>query len=486
MRISLSRLKPRLRRRAKVSLAVAIPSMAAAKKGFSGDSDSRKNFLQFLSFFSFLLLQSNSIDAAATPSLAAATTRRTILRFLPSSRSSSCGPPRSIPLTLLVPSLTAAATVGRLTEKKGTEKVRPARLRQVPAVPVEEFSRQLPENVDGVISCLDSVVIKLKKCCESLRNTKRRVEGFERNIEDLKKELAKRKSPVEIAAKNIPSEKGKVEAQALIVLEAQAEVRKNQRDLEVREEKLKTKIIEFQVRDFRNMWKPRRRALVKMLRMSKKLAMGKEVKGTSQTVDRFEGAHLQLLKVMNGQELQIFLNEGYSFVKGDVATFLTLATDPAKLVLDAIQGFYPPHLAKQGVTFEVRKSCIFLLEQLAYLAPVISPSAKKEAHELSAKWMNKVRGNELDEVLGVQLLGSLLLITAYGLRSDYGDKLLAVMLRRASWVASHSQATMLLKHLGLAQRMAIDIKELDEQSLYDEAERLKARFGTDIDMEDEE
>ena len=53
---------------------------------------------------------------------------------------------------------------------------------------------------------------------------------------------------------------------------------------------------------------------------------------------------------MGGKSLQIFLNERWKerdLMRDEVAAALRLSSDPAKLVLDAMEGFYPPHLNKK-------------------------------------------------------------------------------------------------------------------------------------------
>ena len=60
---------------------------------------------------------------------------------------------------------------------------------------------------------------------------------------------------------------------------------------------------------------------------------------------------------MGGKSLQIFLNERWKehdLMRDEVAAALRLSSDPAKLVLDAMEGFYPPHLKKGDTEFDER------------------------------------------------------------------------------------------------------------------------------------
>ncbi|KAK8627937.1 hypothetical protein V6N13_063653 [Hibiscus sabdariffa] len=118
----------------------------------------------------------------------------------------------------------------------------------------------------------------------------------------------------------------------------------------------------------------------------------------------------------------MFLNERWKehgSIGTEVAMDLQLAADPAKLVLDALEGFYPPHLCKGDREFEgniARRSCILLLEQLMKLPPEVKPHVREEALKLAFDWMTKMRvesGHEL-EVLGfLWLLASFQLAGAF-------------------------------------------------------------------------
>ncbi|GMP40577.1 hypothetical protein CsSME_00010963 [Camellia sinensis var. sinensis] len=156
---------------------------------------------------------------------------------------------------------------------------------------------------------------------------------------------------------------------------------------------------------------------------------------------------------MDGRNLQMFLNErskDHESMVFEVCRALQLSLDPAKLVLDAMEGFYPPHLKKGDVEFEegvVRRSCILLLEQLMKISPQIQPHVKEEALKLAREWKVKmiaVPSNSL-EVLGfLHLLASYKL--AFGFDTDELLKLFEV-------VAEHKQAPELCWVLGLADKV---------------------------------
>ncbi|KAK9293133.1 hypothetical protein L1049_021119 [Liquidambar formosana] len=134
---------------------------------------------------------------------------------------------------------------------------------------------------------------------------------------------------------------------------------------------------------------------------------------------------------------------------GDVLTVLRLSSNPAKLVLDAMQGFYPMHLEIGNMDDEVsvtRRSCILLLERLMKVSPEIKPHVKGGAMKLSFDWMTKMRPTAENYL---EVLGFLLLVASYGLASAFDED----ELRNLLWiVAQHRQAPELCRVLGFEIR----------------------------------
>ncbi|CAI0432275.1 unnamed protein product [Linum tenue] len=172
------------------------------------------------------------------------------------------------------------------------------------------------------------------------------------------------------------------------------------------------------------------------------------------TMDHSSEANISFCVVMNGRDLQIFLNErckDHDSMKDEVQTALRLSSDPAKLVLDAMQGFYPPHLKKGGAEFDeavVKSSCILLLEQLTKMSPEIKPTTRNEAMKLAFDWMTRLK---CDAEHALDIMAFLQLLAAYGLASAFDDDELAIQL---GVVANFSQAHTLLQDLGLAGKIS--------------------------------
>nr|POE61226.1 frigida-like protein 1 [Quercus suber] len=138
---------------------------------------------------------------------------------------------------------------------------------------------------------------------------------------------------------------------------------------------------------------------------------------------------------MDGKSLQLFLNERWKehdSMRLEVGTALRLSSDPAKLVLDAMEGFYPPRLKKGDVEFDesiVQGSCVLLLEQLLKLSPSIKPDVKQEAMRLAIEWRVKLR---VDTEHSLEVLGFLQLLASYGLASAFDDDELIMYLEKVS------------------------------------------------------
>ncbi|KAK8712937.1 hypothetical protein V6N13_148165 [Hibiscus sabdariffa] len=194
------------------------------------------------------------------------------------------------------------------------------------------------------------------------------------------------------------------------------------------------------------------------------------------SIDHSSPAHLRFCVYMDGKDLQMFLNERWKehgSIGTEVAMVLPLAADPAKLVLDAMEGFYPPHLSKGDREFDVnvaRSSCIILLEQLMKLSPEVKPHVKKEAMKLSFSWMTKMRAESGHEL---EVLGFLLLLASFQLAGAFDTDELVNFLE---FVAQHIQTPELFKVLGLGDKITGFIRKLIEKKQHLEAIRYIYAF----------
>lgn len=129
-----------------------------------------------------------------------------------------------------------------------------------------------------------------------------------------------------------------------------------------------------------------------------------------------------LCRGVDGKALQMFLNDRIdeqTFMVEEVQSALKLSSDPAKLVLDAMEGFFHPHLKKDNMKCEgivVRSSCVLLLEQLMELKPEITKAVREEAKALAGIWREKMRAESGNYMV---VLGFLLLVAVYLLWWDF-------------------------------------------------------------------
>ncbi|XP_050383977.1 uncharacterized protein LOC126800631 [Argentina anserina] len=160
-------------------------------------------------------------------------------------------------------------------------------------------------------------------------------------------------------------------------------------------------------------------------------------------------------QIMDGRSLQLFMNEQVAKIDlagGLVLSVLQASPDPARLVLDAMRGFYPSNPIAQDKEFEsqlrvVRKSCILLLQELRNMSPLIIPQVREEAGKLAADWEQKMVVDDSWEALVF-----LRLITTYELTSLYDLRELRSLL---AMVSQPEQAAELSRELGITDETPV-------------------------------
>ncbi|CAL9003488.1 unnamed protein product [Prunus brigantina] len=163
----------------------------------------------------------------------------------------------------------------------------------------------------------------------------------------------------------------------------------------------------------------------------------------------------------NGRDLQLFLNEHlkiHDLLGTEIAAILQASSDPAKLVLDAMQGFYPSNSVVENweCDFDLsvtRRSCILLLQELKRVSPQINPQVRGEAKKLAGDWKDKMIAVVEN---WLEVLGFLLLLTTYDLTSTYDENELQSLL---VVVSQHSLATELSQALGISDEANVKIGE---------------------------
>ncbi|XP_021752286.1 FRIGIDA-like protein 5 [Chenopodium quinoa] len=168
-----------------------------------------------------------------------------------------------------------------------------------------------------------------------------------------------------------------------------------------------------------------------------------------------EDASIKLFVTMDGKTLQLFLNDRvdeHEFMGEEVKSAIKLSSDPAKLVLDAMKGFFPPHLKKGKVEYDgivVRSSCVLLLEQLMELKPEIKKAVREEARALARVWRKKMRAESGSYKV---FLGFLLLVDVYWLWWDFDKDDLGSL---CEVVRQHRVVDELDSRLGILQKFHV-------------------------------
>ncbi|PQM43225.1 FRIGIDA-like protein 5 [Prunus yedoensis var. nudiflora] len=152
----------------------------------------------------------------------------------------------------------------------------------------------------------------------------------------------------------------------------------------------------------------------------------------------------------DGRGLQLLVNEQLkriALVGSEISAVLEASLDQAKLVLDAMQGFYPSNSTLDNRECDldlgvIRRSCILLLEALKKVSPQINPHVREEAIKLADDWKAKMTVTTDNRL---EILGFLRLVTTYDITSSYDEK---ELLSFIAIVAEYEQATELSQALG--------------------------------------
>ncbi|XP_020411772.1 FRIGIDA-like protein 5 [Prunus persica] len=136
-----------------------------------------------------------------------------------------------------------------------------------------------------------------------------------------------------------------------------------------------------------------------------------------------------------------------ALVGSEISAVLEASLDQAKLVLDAMQGFYPSNstLGNRECDLDlgvIRRSCILLLEALKKVSPQINPHVREEAIKLADVWKAKMT---MATENWLEILGFLRLVTTYEITSSYDENELQSLI---AIVVENEQATELPQALG--------------------------------------
>lgn len=156
---------------------------------------------------------------------------------------------------------------------------------------------------------------------------------------------------------------------------------------------------------------------------------------------------------MDGKGLLVFINENRRDllnIRKELNRAIRAASDPAKLVLDAMEGFYPtkPVGPTEGELHAHRRTCILLLERLHVISPEIKPAIRERTKKMATVWKGKI--SQDDGQKNVEILAFMQLLLSYGVMSEFeADDLLDLLVP----IAKRKQVVDLCRDFGLAEKM---------------------------------
>ncbi|KAG1366961.1 FRIGIDA-like protein 1 [Cocos nucifera] len=115
---------------------------------------------------------------------------------------------------------------------------------------------------------------------------------------------------------------------------------------------------------------------------------------------KMDGVGLRSYIVENRKDLPV--------IKNELDAAIGSASDPSKLVLDAMDGFHRPKSEgeKEGNLQAIRRTCLNLLERLRVVAPEIKPSVREKARELAVEWKRKISDGAENVLAFLQFVAS--------------------------------------------------------------------------------
>jgi len=162
-----------------------------------------------------------------------------------------------------------------------------------------------------------------------------------------------------------------------------------------------------------------------------------------------------LCQNMDGEGLRTFLASAHEVtaVRNEVPAALRYAVDPAKLVLQTLDGFYPAgHERKPSKSLDAQRyACDLLLESLpSVLSPdKVSSKAQKDALKIAATWKSKMSA-DASRISPVKAHAFLQLLASYGISKEFNDDHLCTLVLH---ISSNPEAPELCRALQISHKI---------------------------------
>ncbi|KAE8704122.1 Metal transporter Nramp3 family protein [Hibiscus syriacus] len=193
----------------------------------------------------------------------------------------------------------------------------------------------------------------------------------------------------------------------------------------------------------------------------------------------------QFCEQMDAKGLLNFVMENQKNLSGisqELSFALESASEPARLVLDSLQGFYPPDETTQTVDASLqgmRKSCVVLIEAMsAFLARIdpgaehlLNPETKQQAKAIAYEWKPKLSsaGNDTTNGKSLKVEAFLQLLATFRIASEFDEEELCKLV---VVVAHRREAPELCHSIGLTHKMPVVVQLLINSGRQIDAVRL--------------
>jgi len=139
-----------------------------------------------------------------------------------------------------------------------------------------------------------------------------------------------------------------------------------------------------------------------------------------------------LCEKIDGKGLKKFLVH-CSGIRDEAPRALRCAADPAKLVLQTLEGFYPAGDGRKSTDQAERCACYLLLQALPFvLSPdEVSSEAKKDAQKIAAAWKSKHK-DDSESRIKIEVLAFLQLLVSFGISKEFKDDDICELVLRIS------------------------------------------------------
>ncbi|XP_038983411.1 FRIGIDA-like protein 3 isoform X1 [Phoenix dactylifera] len=183
----------------------------------------------------------------------------------------------------------------------------------------------------------------------------------------------------------------------------------------------------------------------------------------------------QLCEQMDAKGLLKFISENWkslATLREELSLALKYAPEPAQLVLDSLEGLYPPDQSnlqgnEDSALQGLRRSCLVLMESAAPLLGITEPGVdhpvsseiKQQAKAIADEWKPKLAGVDIDASNGYSLEAQafLQLLATFNIAPGFDEDELCKLVIA---VSRRRQAPQLCRSLGLTQKMPDVVEDL--------------------------